>query len=252
MEGLAMKSLTLNRAVSSLGAAALLTACAPAATAQAPGAADARLITVSGEGRAAGEPDVAIINLGVEARRPTAVDAMAAVNAAAASVLDALKGAGVAREDIQTDRISVTAQYDYRSQQRGEQPRLTGYLAANSVSAKVREIDRAGPVIDAAIGAGANNLDGISFAFDDPAPLLNEARRSAVEDALAKAELYANAAGVKAGRVVEISDVAAARAPGTRIAAMRAEADASGFAPTPVEPGELSLTAQVIVTMEIE
>lgn len=235
-----------------LSAAALFAACAPATTAEAADQECAGTITVSGQGSATGEPDIAIIRLGVEARRETAREAMATANAAAASVLTALESAGVEKRDIQTDRLTVSAQYDYRPQQQGGRPRLTGYLASNNVSAKVRKTDQAGTVIDAAIRAGANNLGGVSFAFDDPTPLLNEARRSAVKDAVAKAKLYADAAGVKAGRIIEISDALVAGAPRTRVAAMRAEADNAAFAPAPVEPGELSLSAHVTLIVEIE
>jgi uncharacterized protein YggE len=119
---------------------------------------------------------------------------------------------------------------------------ITGYRVANQVSVEVLGTDKVGAVLDALVGAGANDLGGIAFGIAEPAPLLDGARRNAIADARRKAELYATAAGVQLGRVLHV-DEAGGGGPPVPIAYARMEAAAA-----PIASGQLELSASVTVT----
>jgi uncharacterized protein len=181
--------------------AAALAAGLAAAPAAAEGWENARTIIVSGNGEATKAPDVAYLTLGVEADGATASEALRKNSAQMEATIKTLRDAGVEKKDIQTSNLSVGARYDYSRE--GAAPRLIGYQATNTVSVKLRNLEKAGGVIDKAVSAGSNRLDSISFGFADPKPLMNEARRAAVLDARDRAGLYAEAAGVKLGRMLQ-------------------------------------------------
>lgn len=190
-------------------------------------------ITVSGEGEVRAAPDIMTLSIGIEVEEATVAAAREGAADAANRLLDSLKSNGVAAKDIQTTSVSIYPRYFYSQ---NEQPRITGYVASNQLSVKVRELDRAGEVIDEAVEAAgdAARLQGISFGIDDPAPLLKEAREKAITDAKSRAEAYARAAGVKVGAVLSISETTASYIPVSRDAGM-AYADTDKA--TPIEPG---------------
>lgn len=235
------------RAVSSTiaAAAAVCLSAAPAA------AGDVRplerTIVVTGVGEASHAPDMAYLTLGVEAEGATASEALRKNSAQMEATLKTLRDAGVDKKDIQTSNLNVGAKYDYSQENRP--PRIIGYQATNTVSVKLRDLDKAGGVIDKAVGVGANRLDSISFGFADPKPITNEARKAAVADARDRAELYADAAGVKLGPVIQISDnFSTGPGPIPMIARMdMAEAKA-----VPIMPGESAVTANVTIVYGIE
>jgi len=208
---------------------------------------NARTIIVTGAGEATMAPDMAYLTLGVEADGATASEALRKNSAQMEATIKTLRDAGVDRKDIQTSNLSVGARYDYSRE--GGAPRLIGYQATNTVSVKLRNLDKAGGVIDKAVASGSNRLDSIAFGFADPKPLLNDARRSAVADARERAGLYAEAAGVKLGRVLQISDGAGAM-PGPYPVAVRAEATAAKS--VPIAPGEQTIGASVMVVYAVE
>ncbi len=231
----------------SIPLAAALAAGLAAAPAAAEGWENARTIIVTGNGEAAKAPDMAYLTLGVEADGPTASEALRKNSAQMEATIKTLRDAGVEKKDIQTSNLSVGARYDYSRE--GGAPRLIGYQATNTVSVRLRNLDKAGGVIDKAVASGSNRLDSISFGFADPKPLLNDARKSAVADARERAGLYADAAGVKLGRVLQITD-SVSTAPGPYPAAVRAEAlDAKAV---PIAVGEQSVGASVTVVFAIE
>src|SRR4051794_17645461 len=121
-----------------------------------------RTITVTGQRTATVKPDTATVQLGVSVPRPTANAALQQANKSAAALIAALKAAGVADDDIATSNLSIWPQYD--------NSQVTGYTASNTVSAKVRDIDRTGPVIDAAAEAAGDDISisGVSFGLSDP------------------------------------------------------------------------------------
>jgi uncharacterized protein len=227
--------------------AVFMTACTTAPEAVAQTSETARTITVNGEGRASAVPDMAVISIGVQTDGDTAAGALRENSAAMKATIDKLKELGVANKDIQTSGLSVNPRYDYKQDR--SNPRIIGYVASNTVTVRLRNLDDAGAVIDQTVQSGANSLGGISFVFADPKPLYAAARKDAVKDAKAKAELLTEAAGVDLGRLMTIQD-GYARSPSPRPmqARMAMEADAS----VPLAAGESSVTASITLIYEIK
>lgn len=202
-------------------------------------------ITVTGEGRVATAPDMATVSLGVTTEADTAAAALSANNEQLAAVLARLVAAGIAERDVQTTGLSLGPRWDHRP---GEnQPRVTGYIASNQVTVRVRALDRLGALLDAAVADGANTLNGLSFGVAEPQPLLDDARTRAVADARRKAMLYAAAAGVELGALVSLSEAVEMGGPQPMFRQM---ADAMAEA-VPVAGGEVGLNAVVTLIYEI-
>lgn len=211
------------------------------------GAAVPAMLTVTASADVARAPDQLRMTAGVLTTAVTAAEAMAANAARMNAVLAALKAAGVTDRDVQTTGLSLNPQYRYEPNQ---SPVLTGYQARNSISLRTLKLADAGKLIDAAIKAGANEVQGPEFTLANPDAALDEARTAAVAKARARAELYAKAAGLKVKRIASISEGAGAAEPGPRPMMRMAMAEAA--APPPVQPGELSLSAQVTISFELE
>lgn len=201
------------------------------------------MITVTGEGVVEAAPDIATLSIGVTTQGATAAEALAANNVAMDAVVARLTAAGIAGRDLQTSSLSLGLDYSRFDSSKSDAP--TSYVASNMLTVRVRVLDTLGTVLDAAVADGANTLNGLTFGLADSAPALNEARKEAVADARARAELLATAAGVRLGKVVSISESPAASGP---MPMFRADAAAS---PVPVQGGELGLTAQVTIFYEI-
>jgi uncharacterized protein YggE len=217
----------------------------PAADHEAPPPPSGR-ITVPGHGAVRVAPDVADVRLGVVTIRPTAGEARSAAATTMDAVLAALRHGGVAPRDLRTTLLTLDAVRDWSD---GSQ-RITGYQLSNTVEATVRAIDSTGALVDAALGAGATSLDGLTFRLDDPTEALAEARRLAVADARRRAETLASEAGVGIGRVVGIVEGGAvAPGPPRPVAMFRAKAEDA--AATPVEAGTNELAIDVTVEFEI-
>lgn len=218
--------------------AALLVVSGGFAATPAGAATRSRTITVVGTGEVKGTPDVADLSIGVQAQAGTAVDALNTVGDRAQKVIGVLHDAGVADADIQTSGLSVNPTYDDRSH-------IDGYAAVNSVVARIRDLSKAGAIVDAAAAKAGDNIrvDGISFSIDDDSALLAQARTKAVKRARAQAQQLAEAAGVSVGDVLTIDEQTA-----TAPMPYAPRADAAGAASTPVSPGTqtLSVTATVV------
>ena len=165
-------------------------------------AAEGRLI-VTGEGAVDSVPDMATITMGVTSEAKTAREAMAETSEATAAVLEALTDAGIEARDMQTRDLSLNPLWDNRSS--GER-RIVGFQASNTVFVRVRDLDALGGVLDQVIQSGANEFRGLGFGLQEPGPALDEARRRAVAEALRKAALYAEAAGLTLGPVLELTE----------------------------------------------
>jgi Uncharacterized conserved protein len=150
-------------------------------------------ISVSGSGAVLVPADTAVISLGVSAADKEVSAAQQKVNEDIAAIRSALTEAGVAPEDINTGWLNIYPMYDYS----GPSEMITGYNATSMLSIRLTDLSLAGPVIDLAFGAGANNLNGIDFAASDTEEARNEALRKAVEEARDKAEVLAAAAGLQ-------------------------------------------------------
>ena len=226
-----------------LALALALSACAPMAGPDG-GPRRPSTITVSGMGTTTAPPDMAEITTGVVTRAPTAAQALAQNNQAMAALLQTLAGVGIAARDIQTTNVSVSPQ---RRPGRDAAPTdIVAYEVVNQVRVKVRDLPSLGRVLDQQVAQGANSLSGIRFGLNDPAPLLDEARKRAMADARRKAELYATAAGLKVGRVVSVQEAGAA-SPRPELAAR-----AMMSAAVPVAAGEQEIQASVSVTYVLE
>jgi uncharacterized protein YggE len=202
-------------------------------------------LTAEAETRLA--PDQLQLAAGVVTEAPSAAEALAGNAARMNAVIAALKAAGVAERDIQTSSLSVTPQYRYQPNQ---PPLRTGYQARNSVTLKTQKLGDAGRLLDALVKAGANEVSGPSFSVADPETALDKARASAVAKARARAQVYAAAAGMTVKRIVSISE------PGSELPMplprpMMARMSADAVESTPVEPGELTLTARVTMLFEL-
>ncbi|TAK67983.1 MAG: DUF541 domain-containing protein [Dehalococcoidia bacterium] len=206
-------------------------------------------ITVSGEGKATGKPDVAMITLGVS-RLADTVDA--ARNGAATSLdamIKSMTGNGVSKDDIQTQQFNISPEYDYTN---GKQL-LKGFRVTNVVTAKLRDINKTSTVVDDAITAGGNDVQvqNIAFTIDNPDDLKKQAREAAVADAKAKAQTLASATGVSVGEPISITEGVASMPPIAYDIARGAAAPEAAPA-TPIEPGTQDVTITVSVTWSIQ
>jgi len=203
-----------------------------------------RGIMVMGEGKASAEPDVAMVTIGVDTRASTAGQAAAENKERMTNVMSALEGMGVAKEEIQTVDYRIQPEIDWDN---GE-PRVIGYVASNSVLVKIRQIDQVGDILDTVTEAGANNIYGTQFTFDDPTSLREMARADAMADAQSKAATLANLAGVSLGKPRIISESFVQIPP---FYVERVYAPAMEAAEVPISPGQLEVTMQVQVTYNI-
>ena len=176
-----------------------------------------RTITITGLGEAPARPDMAVISAGVITEAKTARSALDENSRAMAEVIATLRAQGLSDKDLQTSGFGIDPRYVYpkASSGRDNAPRIVGYTARNRITAKIRDLKKLGTILDAVVSAGSNRVDGISFTLSDSKPALNEARKAAVEDAKQKAVLYTDAAGVKIGAMLSISETRA-RASGNR------------------------------------
>jgi uncharacterized protein YggE len=158
-------------------------------------------VLVTGTGEASAEPDILTADFVVEASAPTVAAAMDRAGTAATRVRDALVRAGIAKADLHTSNVNIGSRLN-------DHQEITGYTASQGLTATIRSLPRAGALMSAAITAGgdAARLNGVSFAIEDDARLLAEARKKAFADARGKAELYAREAGRPLGRVVKITE----------------------------------------------
>jgi uncharacterized protein YggE len=242
---------TRNFALSAVIGAAFLAAAGANAFAQ-----DAKdrqsIIVVSGEGQSAISPDTALVTLSVVKQAKSAHDALDQNNKAMGAVLATLKDSGIAERDMQTSGFSIQPQYNYQNGTDGQPktPELVGYQATNSLSVRVRDLSKLGGLIDQAVSLGINQGGDIQFINDKPDSALEAARKDAVANALAKAKTLSEAAGVKLGRVIEISEDSNRPAPQPvfRAAMMKQATDSV----VPVQSGENTYSVNVSVTYAIE
>jgi len=201
----------------------------------------APLLHLSAYGEVKAAPDRATISVGVQTLAPTAAQAMAQNRERMGKVMAQLMKQGLAARDIQTSSIDLNAQYSYVQ---NEAPKLTGYQASNAVMIMVNDLARLGPVLDAVVEAGVNQVNGISFGFKNAQGLEDAARLAAIKALKAKADLYAGATGFRSVRLVSLSE--GGSNPEPRPMALMAMAKMGADAgSTPVSGGELSVRIDV-------
>jgi uncharacterized protein len=197
-----------------------------------------RSISATGNGTVTAVPDRAQFSFGVQAQARTASAALEAADAQLARVVAALRQAGIAQADIQTDQLSLSP----RTNDEGAE--ILGYTAVTSVSVRVRNLDRAGAVVDAAVGAGANQVYGPSLVRSNQDALYHNALRAAYADARAKAQALAEAAGVTLGAMTSTVEG------GGAIPFAGGMEDAKTASAT-IEPGTQEIVASVTVTFAV-
>jgi len=192
------------------------------ATAQTVGVPGMRQVTVVGHGEVKGKPDTATVQIGVETEAAVAKDALAKNTEEATALQAKLKELGVAETDIQTSNFSIYPIYSTDGRQ------ITGYHVSNSVTVKIRALDKAGTLLDQVVQAGANSVSSISFSVDDPA----------------------KAGGAAVGDVLVITENLGAQPPVPVMMAAPA-AEAADSKAVPVQPGEQSFAIDVQVTYQL-
>ena len=196
-------------------------------------------IFVSGTGRVSVKPNMVQASIGVEVTANNLAEATSQANTKSNAVIEKIKSMGVDAKDIQTTNYSVQP---ITQQRPNTTPSITGYRINNQLSVRIRKMEDAGKILDAAIAAGANNIYGVSFSVDDPTPYQQQARAAAVKDAMDKAGQLAKAANIQLGKVLTISEASTAPRPIMRAANLAFSADAASV---PIESGELEISVSV-------
>ena len=210
-------------------------------------------INVTAEGRVDIAPDMAVLGLTVTREAETARQALDANSSAMKKVLAALQAQGIAERDLQTSNFSIQPKYVYPpAKPSGERkPRLiVGYTVRNSLTVRVRDIGKVGAILDKSVTLGVNEGGNISFTNADPSTAINQARTKAMHEAIAKANTLASAAGVKVGRILDISEQSFQPRPmpmARAEMAMAMSADA-----VPVAAGESTYRVSVNVSFAID
>jgi len=207
---------------------------------------------VSALGKTTGTPDVVLLTLGVESQQKTVAQAQKEAVDAMNSVMQVLKNSGIPDKDIQTSQYNI--QQITRWDEKQSTYIIDGYRVSNTVTVKIRDIAKAGTIIDQAAQAGGDliRVNGISFTVDDPTPYFKIAREQAVQYAMDKAKQIAQVSGVKLGKVLYVSE-------GTNYTPVTREnyvmksygMDAAAPAPTPISAGELEFQVTVEMVYEI-
>lgn len=201
---------------------------------------------VTGEGKVSVPPDVALVNVGVQSQSQTVKAAQEQLNSNINKVSSALKQLGIDQRDIQTTNYSINPNYDFR----GGSQRITGYTASSNLSIKVRQIDKASAILDAATESGANQIGGITFDVDDRTKAENQAREKAVADAKRKAEAAAKIAGFKLGRIINYQESFGGQI-GPPIIRPLAQGAAEEKISTQLEPGSNEIKVTVTLSYQI-
>jgi uncharacterized protein YggE len=240
----------MNRRYLPLLLAAALSVPSLAAAQQPPRPPHQPRIHVAGEGEASVAPDMAIVSLSVMREAETAREALDQNNTAIAEVIAALKEAGIEARDLQTAGLQINPRYVFPQDNSGEPPRIQGYQVSNTLTVRIRDISKVGEIIDKSVSLGVNQGGSISFTNSDSSATVTEARKRAVKDAVSRATTLAEAAGVKLGSIVEISEHSMMPQP-MPISAQAFKMEASVADAVPVEAGENTYRVQVSVTFEI-
>ncbi|MGG7519079.1 SIMPL domain-containing protein [Allorhizobium undicola] len=208
------------------------------------------VLNVVGEGQVSVAPDMAIVQLGVVSEGKSADEALAANSRSMAKVLQALKDGGLAERDLQTSGFQIMPLYRQDQPDKPPQaPSIEGYSVSNGLTVRVRDLQKLGGVIDRSVKLGVNQGGSVEFTNDKPDEALDRARKAAVEDAMRRARILAEAAGVKLGPAISIQESGTnpVAAPMAMKAAMRnAAAEA-----VPIAAGENSYRVTVSMAFSL-
>lgn len=217
-------------------------------------------IWVTGEGTLTMEPDLAVLNIGVETTGKTVAEANGDAARAMDAIVSALRARGIEGTDVQTRSFNIFPMYEYgevfENGRRTNKQTLVGYRVSNSASIKIRDLDAVGEVIDevASAGGDATRINGISFTVEDPKPFMEQLREMAVLDAIAKADQFALLTNVVRGSLVFISESGRGGSviQNQGFDVRMAFAEAAPLASTSISGGELELRLSVQVVFSIQ
>ncbi|MEM8555656.1 MAG: SIMPL domain-containing protein [Pseudomonadota bacterium] len=209
---------------------------------------DAARLFVTGQGEVEIAPDMAIITLGVEHMAGTADQAMDEVARRTTGLVAALTKAGIASEDMQTSGLSLDPVFEDRRNTAGRAPEVIGFSARNTLRVTVLDLEGLGAILDDVVTEGANMFRGLSFGLQDDQAAQDAAMRLAVQDALAKGALLADAAGSELGGIIRLQEGAGVSPRPEFARAVTMSADAA----MPVAPGTLTVRATVSVVFGLE
>lgn len=201
-------------------------------------------LTVTGMATVNAVPDQATLSLGVTTTGETAAAAMAANNDAASAVIARLIAAKVADRDMQTTGLSLNPNWVMNAD--GTEQVIQGYIASSTLTVRIAALETAGLVLDAAVTDGANTLNGLTFGLANPRPIEDDARKAAVADALARAQVLALAAGEALGPIVSITEGGGGQQPMPML--FKAAADSA----VPLAAGEVGVSAEVTIVWQLK
>ena len=209
-----------------------------------------RAITVVGMGKVSLVPDIARIHVGAEVRADTVAEAKAEVDRQIAAIMAALSALGVQPKDIQTNQYSIHYQQEPTPMmgEAAEETRRDGYRVSNMLQVTVRDVERAGAVLDAVVEAGANQVYGVSFTVSDEAEWESQAREKAVADAVVRAGELAELTDLELGEVLSVSEVIGGMWTGPRQIMWESGMGGGGG----LAPGELEMGTQVQVVFAVQ
>jgi uncharacterized protein YggE len=205
---------------------------------------DVPVVVAAGQGVVKRAPDRAWVTITAESRAKTPQEAQKLNAAAMTAVTERLKSAGLPAEAIQTRAYDLQPEYDFPNNRQT----LRGYVARNALEVRVDTLSKLGAIIDAAVGAGATSVSGVRFDLQDRVAAERLALQRAVTDARERATAAASGAGLKIDRILRIVENREEAAPPRPMMAMR---EMSQSAVTPIEPGEIEITASVTLTATI-
>jgi uncharacterized protein YggE len=210
-------------------------------------------ISVSGIGEVAIASDIAMLDVGVVREAKTAREALTSNSEAMAEVLAAMQAKGVQDKDLQTSNFNVSPVYYYPPHKKGQErkpPSITGYKVSNNLAIRIRDLTSVGEILDQVVTLGVNTGGNIQFANDNPKQAIIVAREAAIKDAIEKANTLVNAAGVKLGKILTISESSRGGRPAPMMN-VRFSAEAMSDS-VPVAAGEQTYTVTVNVEWEID
>ena len=191
-------------------------------------------------------PDIAVVTIGVISNGHTAQAALASNSSDMAAVIATIKAAGIEDKDIGNTGFNLNPIYPPERQPNPEQPaKIIGYRVSNDVRVIIRDFAKAGDVLDKVVGAGANQMNGISFELSDRASPADQALKAAVAEATRKAGVMADAANLKLVRLVSLSTEESRPIP------YRPTPTALAKAAVPIMAGQQQITADVMAVFEI-
>ncbi len=207
-------------------------------------------LSVTGNAEVRSSPDQAVVRLGVTQESPTAQEAQQKASSVAQAILASLRQLGIPAKDIQTSQLTLYPIYTGEGVEplRRDRPRIAGYRASNVVAVMVKKMEQVGPVVDAGLKAGSNQVEGISFGLQDDTAARQQALTQAAAEAQKKAETIAQALGLRITGVQEVTEGGVSIVPVmARAEMMMGKADMA----TPVSPGEVTVNATLTVKYQI-